>query len=225
MLKVMTLFVKRPDMTRRQFRDYYEGNHVAMGLAANKHFGFSKYVRNHTVAAHASPPAQALREFDCFSEYTFPGVEQAVKAQEYMLTPGGKALAEDELNFLDMSYHPSFGVTETLIAGVPRGVEPGLAGKVALVLSRGGSSDASGFQAAVQRFARDYAERHRGAFVRMVLDSAVETAAGRPAVDAVLSLWTPPGRPGAPDDFRWPGSGDAALAVEIECIEAATEVL
>ena len=81
----------------------------------------------------ASPPARALREFDCFSEYTFPGVEQAVKAQEYMLTPGGKALAEDELNFLDMSYHPSFGVTETLIAGAPRGVEPGLAGKVAFV--------------------------------------------------------------------------------------------
>src|SRR5579871_5799943 len=101
MLKVMTLFVKRPDMTRREFRDYYEGNHVAMGLAANRYFGFSKYVRNHTVAAHASAPARALREFDCFSEYTFPGVEQAVKAQEYMLTPGGKALAEDELNFLD----------------------------------------------------------------------------------------------------------------------------
>src|SRR5437899_1449526 len=101
MLKVMTLFLRRPDMTRRQFRDYYEGNHVAMGLAANKHFGFSKYVRNHTVAAHASPPARALREFDCFSEYTFADVDRAVKAQEYMLTPGGQSLAQDELNFLD----------------------------------------------------------------------------------------------------------------------------
>ncbi|MBS0579292.1 MAG: EthD domain-containing protein [Proteobacteria bacterium] len=225
MLKVMTLFVKRPDMTRRQFRDYYEGNHVAMGLAANKHFGFSKYVRNHTVATLASPPAQALREFDCFSEYSFPDVDQAVKAQAYMLTPGGKALAEDELNFLDMSYHPSFGVTETLIAGAPRGVEPGLTGKVALVLARGEGSDAASFQAAVQRFSQEYAQAHRGAFVRMVLDSAVETPAGRPAVDAVLSLWTPPGRPGAPEDFRWPGKGDAAIVVEIECIEAATEVL
>ena len=132
MLKVMTLFLKRPDMTRRQFRDYYEGNHVAMGLAANRYFGFTKYVRNHVVGAHASPPARPFPEFDAFSEYTFKDVDAAVKAQEYMLTPGGKALAEDELNFLDMSYHPSFAVAGDAHRQVPRAwSRPGLRGKVA----------------------------------------------------------------------------------------------
>ena len=225
MLKVMTLFVKRPDMTRRQFRHYYEGNHVAMGLAANKHFGFSKYVRNHVVAAHASPPAGAFPEFDAFSEYTFRDVERAVKAQEYMLTPGGKALADDELNFLDMSYHPSFGVQETLIAGLPRAVEPGLTGKLALVVARGEDVSSAAFQDSVQAFAGQFARRHAGAFVRLTLDTALDTPAGRPPFDAILNLWSKPGDVQVPADFRWPRAEDAALVLEVESIEAATETL
>jgi len=225
MLKVMTLFVKRPDMTRRQFRDYYEGNHVAMGLAANKYFGFTKYVRNHVVAVHASPPARAFPEFDAFSEYTFKDVDVAVKAQEYMLTPGGKALAEDELNFLDMSYHPSFGVQETLIAGTARGVEAGLRGKVALVIARADKASSAEFQDSVLAFARQYAQAHAGSFVRLTLDAALDTLAGRPPFDAILNLWTKPGNPAAPTGFRWPGAADSALVLEIESIEAATETL
>ncbi len=225
MLKVMTLFLKRPGMSRRQFRDYYEGNHVAMGLAANKYFGFTKYVRNHVVAAQASPPARAFPEFDAFSEYTFKDVDVAVKAQEYMLTPGGKALAEDELNFLDMSFHPSFGVQETLIAGAPRGVEPGLRGKVALVVARSANASSAEFQEAVQAYAKQFAQRHAGGFVRLTLDAALDTPAGRPPFDAILNLWTKPGAPEPPADFRWPGAVDSALVLEIESIEAATETL
>ncbi len=59
----------------------------------------------------------------------------------------------------------------------------------------------------------------------MVLDTAVETAAGRPAVDAVLSLWTRPGHPEAPPDLRWPGTADSALVLELESIEAPPQVL
>lgn len=225
MLKVMTLFVRRADMTRRQFRHYYEGNHVAMGLAANKHFGFSKYVRNHVVGAQAAPPARAFPEFDAFSEYTFRDVDSAVRAQAYMLTPGGKALAEDELNFLDMSYHPSFGVQETLIAGVPRGVEAGLRGKVALVVARGAEVPAQGFLQSVEAFARQFAQRHAGSFVRLTLDAALESPAGRPPFDAILNLWTKPGDVRVPAEFRWSGAQDSALVLEIESIEAATETL
>jgi hypothetical protein len=225
MLKVMTLFVRRPDMTRRQFRHYYEGNHVAMGLAANKYFGFSKYVRNHVVGALPSPPARPFAEFDAFSEYTFKDVDSAVKAQEYMLTPGGKTLAEDELNFLDMSYHPSFGVQETLIAGAARAVEAGLRGKIALVVARGADVPAAGFLESVQAFAEQFARRHAGSFLRLTLDAALESPAGRPPFDAILNLWTRPGDVQVPPDFRWTGTQDAALVLEIESIEAATETL
>ncbi len=225
MLKVMTLFLKRPDMTRRQFRDYYEGNHVAMGLAANRYFGFTKYVRNHVVGAHASPPARPFPEFDAFSEYTFKDVDAAVKAQEYMLTPGGKALAEDELNFLDMSYHPSFAVAETLIAGSPRVVEAGLRGKVAMVVARAEALSSAAFQESVQAYAQQFARAHAGAFVRLTLDAALDTPAGRPPFDAILNLWLKPGDVQVPTGFRWPGAGDAALVLEIESIEAATETL
>jgi hypothetical protein len=225
MLKVMTLFVKRRDMTRRQFRDYYEGHHVAMGLAANKYFRFTKYVRNHVLSAAPSPPAQPFTEIDCFSEYTFQDVNAAVEAQKYMLTPGGKALADDELNFLDMSYHPSFGVDEVLVAGVPRAVDVGFTRKFVLLLARGEEAGAAEFRAAVEKFAHGFARQHADSFVRLVLDAAVDTPAGRPPLDAILSLWPKEGVLAPPPQLRWSGPNDTAQILQIESIEAAPETL
>jgi hypothetical protein len=225
MLKVMTLFLRRPDLTRRQFRDYYEGHHVAMGLAANKYFGFTKYVRNHVVAAGPSAPARPFPEFDCFSEYTFRDVDAAVEAQKFMLTPGGKALAEDELNFLDMSYHPSFGSNESLIAGTPRGVDVGMTRKWALVLARGEGIEAEEFLASVEAFARGFARRHPEAFARLVLDAPLDGPAGRAPCDAILSLWPKTDSAQAPVGLLWPEARDQALILGIESLEAAPETL
>ena len=225
MLKVMTLFLKRPDLTRRQFRDYYEGHHVAMGLAANKYFGFTKYVRNHVVAAIPSPPARPFPEFDCFSEYTFRDVDAAVEAQKFMLTAGGKALAEDELNFLDMSCHPSFGSNESLLAGTPRGVDTGITRKWALVVARGEGIGAGAFLKSVEAFARDFARERPDTFVRMVLDAPLDGPAGRPPFDAILSLWPKPQATQPPPEFRWPQARDQALVLALESLEAAPETL
>lgn len=225
MLKVMTLFLKRPDLTRRQFRDYYEGHHVAMGLAANKYFGFTKYVRNHVVGASPSPPARPFPEFDCFSEYTFRDVNAAVEAQKFMLTPGGKALAEDELNFLDMSYHPSFGSAETLMAGSPRGVDVGITRKWALVLSRGEGIGGPEFLTSVEAFARAFAQQHPQTFERMVLDAPLDGPAGRPPFDAILSLWPKTAMGSPPPEFRWSQARDQALVLTLESLEAAPETL
>ncbi len=225
MLKVMTLFLKRPDLTRAQFRDYYEGHHVAMGLAANKYFGFTKYVRNHVVGANPSPPARAFPEFDCFSEYTFRDVDAAVEAQKFMLTPGGKALADDELNFLDMSYHPSFGSAETLVAGVPRGVDVGTTRKWALVIARGAGIDGPEFVRSIEAFARNFAQEHPQTFERLVLDAALDGPAGRPPFDAILSLWPKAGVTQAPPAFRWQNTRDQALLLALESLEAAPETL
>lgn len=225
MLKVMTLFLKRPDLTRAQFRDYYEGHHVAMGLAANKYFGFTKYVRNHVVAASPSPPARPFPEFDCFSEYTFRDVDAAVEAQKFMLTPGGKALADDELNFLDMSYHPSFGSAETLVAGVPRTVDAGTTRKWALVIARGEGIDAPEFLRSVEAFAGSFAQEHPETFVRLILDAPLDGPAGRPPFDAILSLWPRAGVTQAPPAFRWQHARDQALVLALECLEAAPETL
>jgi hypothetical protein len=68
----MTLFLRRRDRTRKQFRDCYEGDHVAMVWQRTQFFGFTKYVRNHLVGAHGSPPARPFPEFDCCSEYGNP---------------------------------------------------------------------------------------------------------------------------------------------------------
>ena len=104
MTKIVTLFLRRADLTRAQFRQHYEVRHVPMNLAANRYFGFHKYVRNHVVGAE--PGLLPLPEFDAFTEFSFRDLSKAVDAQAFMATPDGKALADDELNFLDMGYHP-----------------------------------------------------------------------------------------------------------------------
>jgi hypothetical protein len=77
----------------------------------------------------------------------------------------------------------------------------------------------------VQAFARQFAQRHAGSFVRLTLDAALDTPAGRPPCDAILNLWTRPGDVQVPAGLRWPQAEDSALLLEVESIEAATETL
>jgi len=220
MTKIVTVFLKRADMTRQQFRDYYEGHHVQMGLAANKHFGFYKYVRNHVVGSHGAAPG-----FDCLTEFYFRDMSKAVDAQAFMKTPAGKAISEDELNFLDMTYHPSFEVQESIVAGAPRAVDVGLTRKLIMVLKRDPTVAAAAFSAAVERFAENYARDHASGFTRLMLDSAADSPAGRPPFDALLTLWPKKNAAEATDAFRWPTADAWSTVVDIESIEAAPETL
>lgn len=224
MTKVVTLFLRRPDLTRAQFRDHYETRHVPMGLAANRYFGFHKYVRNHVVGA--APGLVPLREFDAFTEFSFRDLSKAVDAQAFMATPDGKALAQDELNFLDMSYHPSFAVTEDLVAGAPRDVDQGLVRKQALVLKRGGTMAPEIAADRITRFATDYAARFGDELLRLTLDRAQESPAGTPPFDALLTLWpSPRTSEQALLAFRWPDAEFGSLMLDIETVEASPELL
>jgi uncharacterized protein (TIGR02118 family) len=220
MTKIVTVFLKRADMTRQQFRDYYEGHHVKMGLAANKYFGFHKYVRNHVVGAHGADPG-----FDCLTEFYFHDMSKAVGAQAFMKTPAGKAISEDELNFLDMTYHPSFEVQEHIVAGAPRMVDVGLTRKVIMALKRNPAVAADTFSTQLERFAKNYAREHAGGFSRLMLDTASEGPAGRPPFDALLTLWPDKDSAAAIEAFRWPATDAWSTVVDIESIEAAPETL
>jgi uncharacterized protein (TIGR02118 family) len=216
MTKIVTVFRRRAQDTRAQFRDYYEGHHVAMGLAANRHFGFTKYVRNHVVgdAVAGQEPG-----FDCLTEFTFGGIEQAVKAQAFMLTPEGKALAEDELNFLDMSHHPSFAVEETVLIGPPRTVDPGMVTKYLLAVGpmQGSQALTEGVNALLQALPRRSVHR-------LTLDRAEAGPAGDPPFAALLTLW-PAGDGAAPAEFCWSLHGDWWTLLKIDSLEAPPDIL
>ena len=226
MAKVITFFLRAPGLTRAAFRDHYERVHVPMGLAANPYFRFKKYVRNHVVAARPGARALPMRELDAFSEFSFHDMSRAVDAQAFMRTPEGKALAEDEPNFVDMTDHPSFSAQEELIAGTPRDLDRGVTAKTVLILKRAEAVQAAEAAERIRRFAQAYARDHAGEMLRLVLDIAEESPAGAPPVDAILTLWPSAQTTAATlAAFRWPGSDFASAVLDIETIEEPPEKL
>ena len=155
MIKILTVFVRRADLSRRGFRDYYEGHHVKLAMEHVAEFGFRKYARNHVVGPEGVEPG-----FDCLTEFFFESLEQAGSSAGFMQTPEGRIFAEDELNFLDMSHHPSFELVEHVLCGPPRAVDPKGLRKQALVLSRAAGKSAAEFARTAQEHVLARARLH-----------------------------------------------------------------
>lgn len=184
MIKVLTVFKRRGDLSVAAFRDYYEGHHVRLALQHVHHFGFRKYLRNHVVGSGGDAPG-----FDCLTEFYFESPEQAMQSQGFMVTPEGKLFADDELNFLDMGYHPSFGLLEEVLAGPPRGVDPTPTHKRMWVMRRPAAVDAETFAGRVRQWALAWADRHAAAVRRVTLDTAIAGQLGTPPFDTLVTLW------------------------------------
>jgi uncharacterized protein (TIGR02118 family) len=213
------VFVRRPDLSRKAFRDYYEGHHVKLAMEHVAEFGFHKYVRNHVVGPEGVDPG-----FDCLTEFFFESAEQAANSAGFMATPEGRIFAEDELNFLDMSRHPSFELVEHVLHGPPRGVDPKGLRRQALVLTRAAGKGPEAFARTAVEHARALASRHAGEIGRLMLDLSVQGPGREPPWDAILWLW--PAVAGARTGWlRWPEASDRAVAVELESLEEPPELL
>ena len=213
------MFVRRRDLSRKQFRDYYEGHHVKLAMEHVAEFGFHKYVRNHVVGPDGTEPG-----FDCLTEFFFESAERAASSAGFMQTSEGRIFAEDELNFLDMSHHPSFELMEHVLYGPPRGVDPKGLRRQALVLTRAPGKSGEEFARSAQEHGRALALRHAGAIQRLMLDLAVQGPGREPPCDAILWLW--PADPGARAEWlRWPDASDRAISVELESLEEPPELL
>lgn len=88
MYKNVSAIVRRPDLTREQFRDHYEQSHAPL---AERIFPFSRYVRNHVLS-----PGKC--GFDVLSEFWFADPAAIAAALE---GPHGAAVRRDELQFMD----------------------------------------------------------------------------------------------------------------------------
>src|SRR5262249_44212611 len=169
LVKILTVFVRRPDLTREAFRSHYEKRHVPRAMEHVAHFGFRKYVRNHVVGPDGVEPG-----FDCLTEFFFRSLEDAGSSVGFMSSPEGRWFAEDELNFLDMSPPPSLELAESVVAGPPRGVDPKGVRKQALVLARAPGKSAEEFSRAAREHARTLARANAGRIHRLMLDLAVQ---------------------------------------------------
>jgi len=219
LVKILTVFRRRADLTREGFRGYYEGHHVKMAMEHVAEFGFRKYVRNHVVGPPGVEPG-----FDCLTEFFFESLEQAGSSVGFMNSPEGRAFVLDELNFLDMSHHPSFELAENVVAGPPRVVDAKGVRKHALVLARAPGKGAEEFASGAFEHARALARDHAGEIHRLMLDVAVQGPGREPPWDAMLVLW--PADPHSPAAWlRWPDASDRAVRVELESLEEPPESL
>lgn len=119
--KALALMPRRPDLTREEFRRYYETRHTPLAL---RYFGFRKYVRNHLLTA---PDIG----FDCVSEF-WPLRMEATFA--LMQTNVGERMREDERQFTDQPRIVSAPCEEVQLVGEPRGDDETGMRKLALLL-------------------------------------------------------------------------------------------
>ena len=168
-LKALALMPRRPDLTREQFRRYYESRHTPLAL---RYLRFRKYVRNHLLDA---PDIG----FDCVSEF-WPSQVEATFA--LMQTKVGERLREDERQFADQPRLVSGRCEEVILTGAPRRDDETGITKLALLLRT--ALDAATLVGSLQAWAAG----REGPVRRITLDNLIGTPHTAFPCDAILWL-------------------------------------
>ncbi|WP_150303737.1 EthD domain-containing protein [Pseudomonas saliphila] len=87
-MKAVSLLVRKPEITRAAFRDYYEHQHCTLAM---QHFPFQRYVRNHLVGG------DDRFGFDCISEF---GMADDFRGVNLMGSRSRQMLEADEREFM-----------------------------------------------------------------------------------------------------------------------------
>jgi len=121
MRKRISLKTRRPDLSRSEFRQYYETSHVPLGLSFISHFGWLRYIRNHVRSSRGG-----LITFDCYTEFWVADDADDEALYRFLRSKDFRRLDLDDRKFLDISRRLSFEVRETvLVAHEPVNSDPG----------------------------------------------------------------------------------------------------
>jgi uncharacterized protein (TIGR02118 family) len=207
MLKTLGFLPRRGDLDRPAFRDYYERRHAPLAL---EHIRvFAKYVRNHVVAASPHEPP-----FDTASEFWFDDASSAKTVGDWLASPAGAVLRQDEANFMDRPRIAACAVEEHPLLGPARGVELGPIRKSGVLLL-GGETDAR----TVKTWCDDIVARECAALSRAALDIPVSPLPAHLPLRAVLWLWPRSGANRLLTPLARPIGGATVLQLEFDAIE------
>ena len=176
-MKVVNLVTRRSDLTRSQFRDYYESRHAPLG---SQYFPFEKYVRNHLVESDPQDVG-----FDCVMECWL----DHRKALELLENREICAVFdEDEGKFMAQR---AIGVEaeEILLAGTPRDLDAPDMKKQVLLLKRLPELSRSAFDEKVAAWGRDLGKQADLGLIRIVMDKVVSADTSPLHADALLTGW------------------------------------
>ncbi len=111
LIKVISLIVRRPDLSREEFADHYEVVHAPLALPFLK--DLRGYTRNHVRELISGSPLT----FDCASEFWYADQAAVERTLRFMASPQSQPLREDELKFMDKPRNVFFSVVEKLVLG------------------------------------------------------------------------------------------------------------
>jgi len=117
MIKFIMCLTRHPDMTRKEFKDYWMNKHGPFFMSNADSMGAKRYVQSHTIDSPLNQDLKESRgmlpEYDGVAEVWFESEEALI---EGMSSPEGQklgaALLEDEGNFVDHSKSSAFIVEE-----------------------------------------------------------------------------------------------------------------
>lgn len=110
MRKRLSIKTRRPDLSRSEFRQYYETRHVPLGLSFIEHFKWLRYVRNHICSSRGG-----LVTFDCYAEFWVADDADDDALYRFLRSEDFRRLDLDDRQFLDISRRLSFEVREEVL--------------------------------------------------------------------------------------------------------------
>lgn len=206
MLSNVALIVRRPDVTRREFRDHYESVHAPLAIPYMQ--GLVRYVRNHLQACLVGGEPG----FDVFSEFTFGSLDAALEMQKLLASERGDPLKQDERTFMDVERNRFFVVAQPqlVVDGAPT---PGDYVKLVAAVKL---DDPSRFSAETLAPLLEAA----GGPVRCVTHEVLGGPHGKP-YDALGFLWFPKRRWDPAAFSGWRPACETALLARVEECESA----
>jgi hypothetical protein len=155
-IRVHAFMVRRPDLTRDEFRAHYEEIHVPTALPILG--GTAAYVRHHVrEELHGAPP------FDCMTLFEYPDAKTTAAVFARAEGPEGAAVRADEQTFMDKPRNFFFAVAESAGADAHAGSVSAAPALFLLCARRPPGEDAGPFRA---RLLADALPRLRAALER-----------------------------------------------------------
>lgn len=122
MIKLMFCLRRRPDMTRKQFLEHWNGYHGSIARRGAKAMRVVRYVQNHTLAHPVNDALQVSRgtpePFDGVVEVWYSSMndlEESFRDEEAVAVV--RDLLDDEPKFIDLESSPIFVVDEHELVG------------------------------------------------------------------------------------------------------------
>jgi len=194
-IRTLALIVRKPGVTRAEFRDHYETIHAPLALPHMQ--GLTHYLRNHVTETLGG----AEPSFDVMTEFGYARPEDVEHILGVLQSPEGEAIRRDELTFMDTARNTFFAVGEPSLVRGSQAVPEGAVKVAALA-----KAAAEGALAPLLELGPS----------RAVTQPVLGGPHGEPPWDEVAFLWYDPG---VLEDERlraWAPDAAAAALVRVE---------